>query len=123
MKNGSKFTKLVHVLVAEAFIGKKTGLDIDHLDNCKTNNRIDNLEYVTRRENISRGNLSDLKKKKSSKYRGVYFYKSRNKWVSHIMIGGKKKTFGYFDKEEDARDRSIEEVERYERAVSPEKNN
>lgn len=42
-----------HHLVAAAFIGPRPkGYDINHIDRCRTNNRTENLEYVTRRENI-----------------------------------------------------------------------
>lgn len=45
----------VHTLVAEAFIGPKpAGLQVDHGDGVKTNNRCKNLEYVTCAENIRR---------------------------------------------------------------------
>jgi hypothetical protein len=45
-------TKLIHHLVAEAFIGPRPrGLQINHKDGIKTNNHFSNLEYVTRSEN------------------------------------------------------------------------
>jgi hypothetical protein len=44
----------VHVLVAEAFIGKRPeGLQINHKDGDKTNNCVSNLEYVTPSENTN----------------------------------------------------------------------
>jgi hypothetical protein len=42
----------VHHLVAAAFIGPRGRLDVNHKDTDKRNNRVENLEYVTRRENI-----------------------------------------------------------------------
>lgn len=43
----------VHVLVAEAFIGPKPiGMDVNHIDGDKANNRLENLEYVSRSENL-----------------------------------------------------------------------
>ena len=47
-------TKLVHRLVAEAFIGPcPVGQEVRHKDGSRTNNRADNLEYGTRSENIA----------------------------------------------------------------------
>lgn len=45
----------VHRLVAITFIGPKpVGFQIDHVDGIKSNNRVDNLKYVTQSENILR---------------------------------------------------------------------
>ena len=44
---------LVHRLVAEAFCdGYQDGLDVNHIDGCKDNNIVDNLEWCTRSENL-----------------------------------------------------------------------
>lgn len=46
----------IHKLVAEAFYGPRPdGADIDHKDGNPENNRADNLEYVSRSENVKRG--------------------------------------------------------------------
>lgn len=51
----SKRNYLVHRLVAEAFIPNPLGLKyVDHLDCDKTNNRVENLEWVTQKENVRR---------------------------------------------------------------------
>jgi hypothetical protein len=43
----------VHSAVIAAFVGPRPeGLEINHIDGDKTNNRLDNLEYCTRAENI-----------------------------------------------------------------------
>ena len=52
-KNGKSNTKRVHRLVANAFLGESE-LQIDHIDGNKQNNRLDNLEYVTAKENTNR---------------------------------------------------------------------
>jgi hypothetical protein len=49
---GQRRTALVHHLVAESFIGQKPkGLHCAHLNGNKTDNRSDNLAYVTPAEN------------------------------------------------------------------------
>jgi hypothetical protein len=46
---------LLHSLIMAAFVGPRPrGCEIDHIDCKKTNNRITNLEYVPKRENIRR---------------------------------------------------------------------
>ena len=51
-KDGRAITKNIHQLVCEAFIGRvEKGFTINHKDGCKTNNKLSNLELVTRREN------------------------------------------------------------------------
>ena len=54
--SGGKATRrrrLIHQLVAEAFIGPRPeGFDVCHNDGDKTNNRADNLRYDTRSANI-----------------------------------------------------------------------
>lgn len=47
--------QLVHVLVAEAFIpGYESGLDVDHKNGNKQDNRVENLQWITRSNNIKR---------------------------------------------------------------------
>ena len=58
-KNNKKATKRVHILVVEAFTdyvsnGFNPSTVIDHIDGDKTNNRLENLEIVTQKENDRR---------------------------------------------------------------------
>ncbi len=45
----------VHRLVSVAFIGDPEGMQVNHIDEDKTNNRVDNLEYVTAMQNTHHG--------------------------------------------------------------------
>lgn len=47
-------SRQVHRLVLEAFVGESK-LECNHKDYDRKNNRLDNLEYVTRAENAARG--------------------------------------------------------------------
>ncbi|CNL29804.1 NUMOD4 motif [Yersinia enterocolitica] len=52
-RNGIESKKTVHRLVAEAFIPKMDGKpDINHINGIKTDSRVENLEWVTRAENM-----------------------------------------------------------------------
>lgn len=49
-------TMAVHRLVAEAFIPNPQNLpEVNHKDECKTNNRADNLEWISRLGNVNYG--------------------------------------------------------------------
>lgn len=51
--NGSGRDVTVHSLVAQAFIGPRPeGADVAHRDGSRTNNSVDNLRYLSRRENL-----------------------------------------------------------------------
>ncbi len=101
-KNGKKKTVAVHVLVWDHF-GKnlRNGriLQIDHIDNNKENNRIDNLQLCTARQNVSKDKKLH---KKTSRYIGVSWHKGGRKWEAKIMIEGKQKHLGSFSNEHDA---------------------
>jgi len=90
----------VHQLVAESFLNhKRCGLKlvVNHIDFNKANNRVENLEIVTQRENSNQKHL-----KSTSKYIGVSWSESRNKWVALIYLNGKHKNLGRFINELDA---------------------
>jgi hypothetical protein len=52
-KNGKRSTKKVHRLVATAFLGEMTHLQVNHIDFNRSNNNISNLEWVTHLENMT----------------------------------------------------------------------
>lgn len=70
--NGVSYTRLMHRLVAEAFIPNPENKSmVNHIDFDGTNNDVSNLEWVTHSENMkhSANNIKPYDKKKSEKKR------------------------------------------------------
>ena len=62
--NGVSSTKLIHILVADAFIPKPSGkTEVNHIDGNKANNTVLNLEWVTPKENLTHAVENGLKRK------------------------------------------------------------
>lgn len=74
---------------------------IDHIDNDKLNNNIENLRGV----NWFESNLNRPKHKRNTTgFKGVTFLKRINKFSSRIAIEHKRHFLGYFDTPEEAHD-------------------
>ena len=99
-KNGIKKNVKVHLLVAESFLNHKTDsthkIVVDHIDNDKTNNKLENIQLITNRENCSK------EKRGFSKYTGVGYAKRERKWRAYIYINNKFIHLGYFNSEIEA---------------------
>ena len=86
-KNGIKKTKSIHQLVAMAFLNHTPNghkIVVDHINGTKTDNRLENLQLISNRENLHKA-----KRKKTSKHIGVWFRKDIGKWRTQIQIKGK----------------------------------
>jgi hypothetical protein len=92
-KDGLRKEYYVHRLIMEAFVGK-SNLHINHINSIRDDNRLDNLEYVTVRENQHKRNLNRTLPLGVQKVRGRY--------RAVIGIGGKNVHLGYFNTPEDA---------------------
>jgi len=57
---GKKKNHRVHRLVLETFL-KKSSLEINHKNGIKTDNRVENLEYCTRKHNVKQSYVLGLK--------------------------------------------------------------
>lgn len=99
--NHKKTPKYVHRLVGVAYRKNPLSLRyINHRDNDRSNNYYTNLEWCNKRENTSHGKKHG--KVTTSKYTGVSWSKSRNKWIASIMIQRKAINLGGFDTERQA---------------------
>ena len=101
---GKSKPMLLHRLLAETFLENPIGCDqIDHIDNNKINNNLQNLRWCnssqnnTNRENYS-SNREDVPEKK---FKYVYWNKKKQKWHGQIRINGKTKHVGYSDNDEE----------------------
>jgi hypothetical protein len=107
-KDGIRKTMEIHKLVAEAFLeNPQKKRCVDHINNDRTNNKVDNLRFATHSEN----------RRNSSKYInntsgviGVYHDKKNNKWMARITINGKSKHIGYYDNLEEAKNARIKKA-------------
>lgn len=99
-KNNDRKTKPVHQLVAITFLNHtpwESSLVVNHKNFIRYDNRLENLEIVTQRENSNRKHL-----KSSSEYTGVDWNNSLGKWRSRITINGKEISLGAFEDELEA---------------------
>ena len=99
-KYGIVKKRLIHQLVAESFLNhKRCGFElvVNHIDFNRTNNKVNNLETITNRENCNQKHL-----KSTSQYVGVSLNKENNKWRARIVLNSKIKHLGYFANELDA---------------------
>jgi NUMOD4 motif/HNH endonuclease len=84
-----------HRLVANSFIENLNNLEmVNHIDENKQNNKIENLEWVSRIENgVHRYKNKDT----TSKYCGVSWSKQNKKWMATIRFNNKQIYLGCFD--------------------------
>ncbi len=83
---------------------------IDHRDGNGLNNQRENLRICTNQQN--RRN-SRKRKRTSSQYKGVSFFKRKKKWHARIGINGKLVPLGYFVNEEDAANAYAQAAKKY----------
>lgn len=75
------------------------GLEIDHINGDRSDNRWGNLRLVTRSQNnMNQG----VKRNNKSGCKGVSFRKDTGKWHARITVAGQVRLLGNFDNLEDA---------------------
>jgi hypothetical protein len=70
---------------------------LDHINQIKTDNRIDNLRIATHQLN-----------QMNRTFKGYWFDKTRNKYKTSIMVNHKSMYQGYFNTEEEAKKKYLE---------------
>ena len=87
----------IAMLLSYGFYGE--GLEVDHLNHIRDDNRLDNLRFVTRtgnQRNRSRNSNN------TTGVTGVYYHKGTRKYMANIKVNGMNIYLGYFATLEEA---------------------
>jgi hypothetical protein len=96
LKNVRTSQHLVHRLVLQTFFPIDKKMDCDHINHNPSDNRLKNLRWVSRSQNVRYCRKS---KNCSSIYKGVSWVKPMNKWKAYCSLHGKQIRLGLFDDE------------------------
>jgi len=100
-KNGIKTTYRVSILMGKTFFPdynfKENKMVIDHINNDSLNDRLDNLQLITIRLNVSKDRIN-----RSSEHTGVFWHKITERWRAVISIRNKTIHLGTFVSESEA---------------------
>jgi hypothetical protein len=116
-KDGKCKSHKVHKLVAINFLNHTPCGYIevvDHKDNNKHNNSVDNLQLITQRENVSKS-----RKNNHSVLTGVSFSKELKRFYATIKILGKTVYLGFFNCETRAHLSYVKAVKNIDNFVNP----
>ena len=99
--NGKCKTINVHKLVAEAFLPNPDNLpEVNHIDEDKINNRVDNLEWCDRSYNISYGTRTE-RQKKTNIQNGFWTGLSREEYLKKYYQENKEHRKRYYQEKKD----------------------
>jgi hypothetical protein len=88
-KNGKRVKELVHRLVGIAFVpGFAPGLTINHIDGCKTNNQVENLEWVSLARNTQHQWETGLVDLRGEKNPGAKLTTKRVVYIRRLLAQG-----------------------------------
>jgi len=115
--NNNRKTIKIHQLVAIAFldhIPNRYKMTVDHVNNIRTDNRLENIQVITPRENSSKDRYGG-----ASKYIGVCWDKARKKWKAQIKINENQIFLGRYEIELQAKEayqKGLKNIDTYNRS-------
>jgi hypothetical protein len=91
----TKYSVRIHRIVSIAFLPNPSEKpEVDHIDNNRQNNNVENLRFCTRQENCR--NKGKYKNNKSG-FRGVYWHKKNKRWAVQCKDqNGRQVHLGYY---------------------------
>jgi len=99
---------LVHNVIALCYLGEKPeGYQTDHINSIKTDNRLENLQYITQQQNIQKRKTKDGRNVKG------YSLTKNGTYRAQIKVDNKKISLGYFHTEAEARQAYIDAKLKY----------
>ena len=101
-KNGAWLTKRVHRIMMEAFypVDGMEKMSVNHINGKRDDNNLENLEWVSNRENASHSVARQ--KKGTSKYPGVSFSNAHQRYIAQVYHNKKNVYLGLHLDEIDA---------------------
>ena len=97
-KKNNKVRHFVHNVIALCYLGEKPeGFQTDHINSIKTDNRLENLQYITQQQNCQKRKTKDGRNIKG------YTLNKNGTYKAEITVDNKKIYLGYYNTEEEAR--------------------
>lgn len=75
-----------------------TGLEVDHANGDRADNRLSNLRPATRQQN----SVNSRSKSQTSRYKGLYQHKDTGRWQARFKLNGQERSLGCYATEEEA---------------------
>ena len=95
--------RLSSVFLHRELLGLKKGdgLEVDHINRARLDNRRENLRAIPK--GVNQQNRPSYRGS-SSRFRGVSWHVGKKMWSARVKVEGKRLNLGYFASEEDAAD-------------------
>lgn len=92
------------ILMHRLLLSPSPGLEVDHINGDRLDNRRANLRVVTHAQNMQNRSPNGHKRTRQphSGYRGVLWIPAKKKWRVRVVVNGKRHSGGYFHDAEEA---------------------